>query len=159
MPWSNYHTEDYDHTFVMAPCTYSKRRGHAQYAVVSLRGYYNLWEASAFIREVLTGYVPRKEHYFSDEVYVNSIFIYVELPMKSELKKLRYYLDTYCVLDHISQYEWNVARNDIHQFVHGDHHLTQTVFGDSVSSISDEEDDIAALTDRQMIRLVRRRVI
>ena len=157
MPWSNYHTEDYDHTFVMAPCTYSKRRGHAQYAVVSLRGYYYLWEAPAFIREVLTGYVPREEYYFSDEVYVNAIFIYVKLPMKPELKKLRYYLDTYCVLDHISQYEWNVARNDIHQYLHGDHHLTQKVFGDH--SVSDEEDDIAPLTDRQMIRLVRRRVI
>ena len=49
-----------------------------------------------------------------------------------------------------------MARNDIHQYVHGDHHLTQKVSGDSVS---DEEDDIAPLTDRQMIRLVRRRVI
>ena len=156
MPWSNYHTEDYDHTFVMAPCAYSKRPGHAQYAVVSLRGYYKLYEASAFIREVLTGYVTRGKDYFSDEVYICADFIYVKLPMKPELKKLRYYLDTYCDLDYISQYEWNVARNDIHQILHGDHHLTQKVLGDSVS---DEEDDTAPLTDRQMIRLVRRRVI
>ena len=155
MPFLPYHTKNQSHTIYIGKCAHSDMPGHVRYAVVSLRGSYTLQEASAFVIDMLDqGHLPLYEEYFMGyPIYVQSLSIYVKPPLSPKFAKICYYIDHYSVLDYISQYEWNVARHDIHQFVHPKENKTPKVFGDY---LSDDEVDTSPLGDYETRRGARR---
>ena len=65
---------------------------------------------------------------------------------------MRYYVDHYSVLDCISQYKWEVARHDIHQFANPNNFRTTQIFGDLV----DDDEPELPLGEYEMLRVVRR---
>ena len=44
--------------------------------------------------------------------------MYIQPPFNPKFPKIRYYIDYYSVIDYISEYEWNVARHDVHEFLY-----------------------------------------
>ena len=75
--------------------------------------------------------LPKYEEYFFQEpIWVHTLFMYVHPPLSPSFPKIRYYIDHYSVLEYISEYKWNVARHDIHQFVNPRDYNTQQVFDD-----------------------------
>ncbi len=74
----------------------------------------------------------------------------IDLPMSKKHKKIKYYIDHYNVPRLISQYEWNIARHDVHQFV-APNQRTQRVFGDYLTPV----EQIQALRDNDLVQVIR----
>lgn len=61
--------------------------------------------------------IPRYQHYFAHpRIRVHSVGISIDLPVP-RYRKISYYIDHYSPVAYISEYEWNVARHDIHEFL------------------------------------------
>ena len=62
--------------------------------------------------------VPRdEEFFFSEPIRVHTVGIIIESPLsRPKFSMLGYYVDHYSPVACISEYEWNVARHDIHAF-------------------------------------------
>ena len=74
----------------------------------------------------------------------------IEQPMAEMHKKIKYYIDHYDTLRLISQYEWNIARHDIHQFVEVDDR-TNKVFGDYLTPAEQAK----AIRDNDLLQVIR----
>ena len=61
--------------------------------------------------------VPFYGDYFANTLAVNTMGMSVELPLAEKIEKIKFYIDHYNIVRLISQYEWNIARHDVHQFV------------------------------------------
>ena len=135
MPFLLPHHDDENQIFFIGKCRYATARGQARYVILSLRGNFTLNEAIPFLmhcqalpkddREA----VPFYGDYFTNNVYVSSMLMNIVLPMAKKHKKIKYYIDNYGAPRLLSQYEWNIARHDVHQFV-APEERTQKVFGD-----------------------------
>ena len=128
--------------------------GSDTYVVVSLRGVFVLQEASNFILAMMDSpTLPKYEEYFTTSpIFVHSTNIHAYLPIAYKHRRLRYYIDHYSVLDYISQYEWEVARHDIHQFSHPDEFRTTQIFGD----LTNDDEPEAPLGRGEIFRVRRR---
>ena len=96
------------------------------------------------------GAVPFYGDYFTNIVYVSSMFMNIELPMAKKHKKIKHYIDHYDAPRLISQYEWNIARHDVHQFVEPKER-TQKVFGDYLT----QAEQVQALRDNDLLQVIR----
>ena len=85
------------------------------------------------------GEVPYYGDYFYDTIYIYSFFMNTLHPMSKKHQKIKYYIEHFCNLIFISQYEWNVARHDIHQFVDPKQRTTKKIFGDYLAAEEDAE--------------------
>ena len=73
----------------------------------------------------------------------------IELPLAEKYKKIKFYIDHYNVVGLITQYEWNIARNDVHQFV-APKDRTKKVFGDYLTP----EERRQALRDNDLLQVI-----
>ena len=61
--------------------------------------------------------VPFHGAFFQNSLAVNTMGMSVKLPLATKFKKIKYYIEHYGGPRLLSQYEWNIARHDVHQFV------------------------------------------
>ena len=94
--------------------------------------------------------VPFYGDYFTNNVYVSSMFMNVVIPMAKKHKKIKYYIDHYGTPRLISQYEWNIARHDVHQFV-APEERTKKVFGDYLTPA----EQVQALRVNDIMQVIR----
>ena len=76
------------------------------------------------------------------------MFMTVVLPLESEI--IKYYVDKYAVPQLITQYEWNICRNAVHQFA-APSNRTRRVFGDSMTP----EEQAQAVQERDLQQVIR----
>ena len=139
MPFLPIHPPDPYYTIFIGQCL-PVYEANVKYAVVSIRGKYLLSEANDFLVALLDGPLPRYEFYFANRPLSVHTMFYFAFPNDPQHAKLRYYKDHFSVLEHISQYEWQVARHDLHHLVKSkanDQQCRGTIFG---SIPSDPED-------------------
>ena len=116
--------------FYVGLCRNARAPGQARYIIDSLRGDFTLTEAMPFIMHSrFYDSVPYDGNYFANDLAVNTMGMSVELPLAEKFEKIKFYIDHYHIPRFISQYEWNIARHAVHQFV-APEDRTQKVFGD-----------------------------
>ena len=84
-----------------------------RYMAISIAGQFSLEEANNYILEVLDGPCPPYQDYFQHPLHLRIIFFYA-LPEFRVLRKLKYYLEYFTTIDFTSQYDWQIARHEIH---------------------------------------------
>ena len=124
----------------------------ARYVVISIRGYFTFNEALPFLQHSkIRGVVPYYGDYFANTVYLPSRMMDVHLPMDDDKhKKIKYYIYDYATPRLLSQYEWNIARHDVHQFVEPEDR-SQRVFGDYLTPA----EQIQAIRDNDLLQVIR----
>ena len=150
MPFLLPHDDDMNQIFYIGRCR-NKVVNQARYVIISVRGYFTLNEAVPFLmHSKARGDVPFYGNYFNNLVYVSSMFMDVDLPIPKKHKKIKHYIDHYGLPRLLSQYEWNVARHDVHQFVAPDER-TQKIFGDYLTPAQ----QMQALRDQDILQVIR----
>ena len=133
MPFKPDPLRDEHYAIIIGECPqYKAPKGFVRYTAASIRGTFTLAEASAFMVDFLgEEEVPRYEDFFLTEpIRVHPVGISLVKPVtKTTYPKLRYYVDHYSPVAYISEYEWNVARHDIHTFLDPER-KSRSVFGD-----------------------------
>ena len=130
-------------------CRHSLEPGYGRYIIISLRGDFTMNEALNFIAVCLISQkVPYHGAFFQGSLAVNTMGMSVQLPLAPKWKKIKYYIDHYSVPRLISQYEWNVARHDVHQFVSPESR-TPKVFGDHLTL----EERIQEMQNNNLLRV------
>lgn len=102
--------------------------------IASLRGNYTIDEASSFMVALVDNdEIPRYEQFFANpRIRVHTVGILIDPPIdRPSYRKISYYIDHYSPVAYISEYEWNVARHDIHDFL-DPNAKRRTTFGDLV---------------------------
>ena len=92
--------------------------------------------------------VPYHGAFFQNSLAVNTMGMSVKLPLATKFKKIKYYIEHYSVPRLISQYEWNVARHDVHQFV-SPKSRTPKVFGDHLT----HEERVREMQNNNLLRV------
>ena len=151
MPFKLPHNDNHNQVFFIGRCRSSPISGQARYVIISVRGCFTIGEVIPFLAiSKARGAVPFYGHFFTNQVYVSSMVMNIVLPMGKKHKKIKYYIDHYDTLRLISQYEWNIARHDIHQFVEVDDR-TRKVFGDYLTPA----EQARALRDNDLLQVIR----
>ena len=136
--------------FYVGLCRNARAPGQARYIIVSLRGDFTFTEAMPFIMHSrFYDTVPYYGNYFANELAVNTMGMSVEIPLAEKFEKIKYYIDHYNIVRHISQYEWNIARHDVHQFV-APEDRTKKVFGDYLTPAERRQ----ALRDNDLLQVI-----
>ena len=150
MPFLLPHDDDENQIFFIGKCRYATVKRQACYVIVSLRGYFTLNEAIPFLmHSKARGAVPFYGDYFTNNVSVSSMGMNIELPLAKKHKKIKYYIDHYGTPRLMSQYEWNIARHDVHQFV-APEERSQKVFGDYLTPA----ERIQAIRDNDLLQVI-----
>ena len=150
MPYRLAHHDHDNQLFFIGRCP-TKTLGQARYVIISIRGRFTLREALPFLAiSKAKGTVPFYGHFFPNSVYMHSMFMDIDLPMGKQHKKIKYYIDNYDVPLLISQYEWNICRHDVHQFV-APTDRTRKVFGDYMTPAEQAQ----ALQENDLLQVVR----
>ena len=84
-----------------------------RYMAITIAGSFSSFEAKSYILEVLDGPVPSYHEFFQGEVHLRIMFFFA-VPGFKVLKKIKYYLEYFTTVDYTSQYEWQIARHDLH---------------------------------------------
>ena len=143
------HDED-KFLFYVGLCRYARAPGQARYIIVSLRGDFTLQEARPFLMHSRArDTVPFYGDYFANSLAVSTMGMNVELPLAEKHERIKYYIEHYNVPRLISQYEWNIARHDVHQFV-APEDRTQKVFGDYLTP----EERLQAIRDNDLLQVI-----
>ena len=132
-------------------CRHSLEPGYGRYIIISLRGDFTMNEALNFIAVCLISQkVPYHGAFFQGSLAVNTMGMSVQLPLAPKWKKIKYYIDHSGVPRLISQYEWNICRHDVHQFV-APTDRTRQVFGDYMTPAEQAQ----ALQAHDLLQVVR----
>ena len=150
MPYQLAHRDQDNQLFFIGRCP-TTTAGQARYVILSIRGRFTLQQAIPFLAtSKATGFVPFYGHFFPNSVYMHSMFMDIILPMGKKHKKIKFYIDNYDVPMLISQYEWNICRHDVHQFL-APTDRTRRVFGDYLTPAEQAQ----ALRERDLLQVVR----
>ena len=127
MPYQLAHHDQDNQVFFIGRCP-TLTAGTARYVIISVRGLFTLNEVQPFLAlSRARGAVPFFGPFFANQVYIDSRFMAVVLPLECE--NIKYYVDKYAIPQLISQYEWNLCRHAVHQFA-APSNRTRRVFGD-----------------------------
>ena len=150
MPYQLAHRDRDNQLFFIGRCP-TINAGQARYVILPIRGRFTLQQAIPFLAtSKATGMVPFYGHFFPNPVYMHSMFMDIVLPMGKKHKKIKFYIDNYDIPMLISQYEWNICRHDVHQFV-APTDRTRRVFGDYLTPAEQAQ----ALRERDLMQVVR----
>ena len=135
MPWQSDPDPDLCYTLVIGKCQRQKApAGLTRYLVASIRGVFTIDEASTFFAALLDDeempYYP--EYFAHPRIRVHTIGFSIPSFDNPAYQKIGYYIDHYSPVEYLSEYEWNVARHDIHEFLNPD--ITSQVFGDLIEN-------------------------
>ena len=151
MPFLLPHHDSQNQLFYIGNCRHEDR-DVARFVIISIRGYFTLAEAIPFLHHSKNqGAVPYYGDYFANTVYLASRMMDIHLPMDDEKhKKIKHYIYHYARPRLISQYEWSIARHDVHQFVEPEDR-THRIFGDYLTPA----EQIQALRDNDVLQVIR----
>ena len=134
MPWRPDPDPDLNYTFVIGECQRQKApAGMTRYLVASIRGVFTIDEASTFFVALLDDdRMPFYQDYFAHpRIRVHTIGFSIDPPFDHpKYQKVGWYINHYSPVAYISEYEWNVARHDIHEFLNPN--IKSRVFGDLI---------------------------
>ena len=134
MPFKPDPDPDLHYSLVIGECPPHKAPDvFIRYMIASIRGTYTIDEASAFFVALMDeDEVPRYDLFFSNpRIRVHTIGMCIDPCLdRPKYRKVRYYIDHYSPVEYLSEYEWNVARHDIHEFLNPD--VTEGIFGDLI---------------------------
>ena len=150
MPFKLPHQDRHNQLFYIGKCDEDPEM--ARYVIISSRGCFTLNEAIPFLHYSKNqGAVPYYGSFFANTVYLASRFMDIYLPMKDdEYLKIKYYISEYSRPRLLSQYEWNIARHDVHQFVEPKTR-SRRVFGDYMTT----EEQIEAMRENDVVQVIR----
>ena len=127
MPYQLAHHDSDHQVFYVGKCP-TVTQGKTRYVIISVRGHFTLGEVQPFLAtSAARGAVPFFGPFFATPVYIASMFMDMVPPVRFE--KIKFYIDKYAIPRLLSQYEWNICRHAVHQFVPSSNR-TQRVFGD-----------------------------
>ena len=150
MPFKLQHQDQHNHLFYIGKC--DEDPDMARYVIISIRGCFTLNEAIPFLHYSTThGDVPYYRPFFANMVFLDSRFMEICLPVADEeYLKIKYYIREYARPRLLSQYEWNIARHDVHQIVEPKSR-SRWVFGDHMT----REEQIEAVRDDELLQVIR----
>ena len=143
-------TQDELFLFYVGRCRHSFEPGYTRFVIISLRGEFTMNEALPFIYHCkVRETVPFHGAFFQNSLAINTMGMSVELPLAEKFCKIKYYIEHYNVPRLISQYEWNVARHDVHQLA-SPGSFAPKVFGDHLT----DEDVDREVQNNNLLRVI-----
>ena len=138
MPWRPSRFPEKCYAIVIGECQRNiAQPGHIRYLVAAIRGIFTINEASAYVADLLDNEgMPWYPDYFSNQrISVDTIGLSIEPPPYShpKLRKIGWYISHYSTVHFLSEYEYNVARHDLHEFFYPHYQVNlaaSRVFGD-----------------------------
>ena len=148
MPYQLAHHDQDNQVFFIGRCP-PLTPGTDRYVIISVRGLFTLNEVQPFLAlSRARGVVPFFGPFFANQVYIDSMFMAVVLPLECE--NIKYYVDKYAIPQLITQYEWNLCRHAVHQFA-APSNRTRRVFGDYMTPAEQTQ----AVHERDLQQVIR----